>query len=58
MEGRRMAIKVGEVRMWLQGLSDEDLIAVDDGGLALVVVGRESYIEVGGIPDEQESDEA
>ncbi len=48
-----MAISKQELLHWVSSLRDEDSVAVDDGGLALVVVGEESvYLEVGGIPEE------
>jgi hypothetical protein len=46
-----MAMTKTEVIDWLQSLDDDDLVAIDDGGLALVLVGNEDcYCEVGGVP--------
>ena len=52
-----MAISIGELREWLDTLSDEASIAVDDGGLALVEVGGDTYLEVGGLPLDDETEE-
>ncbi len=46
-----------EVLDWLNTLPDDCDIAIDDGGLALVVVNRgewaeTAYCEVGGVPEE------
>lgn len=50
-----MAMTVKEIREWLNSLAADELVAVDDGGLTLVVVGDERvYCEVGGIPEEEE----
>jgi hypothetical protein len=40
-----------EVEEWLESLNPDDPVAIDDGGLKLVVIGREdeAYLEVGGI---------
>jgi hypothetical protein len=51
-----MAIGVGELREWLKGRDEADEVAIDDGGLALVIVGNDAYIEVGGMPDEEEDE--
>lgn len=46
-----MAIKVRELLAWVLKQDLDALIATDDGGLSLIVVGRpEVYIEVGGVP--------
>lgn len=50
-----MAMTKGEIRSWLDSISDDDeeLISIDDGGLTLVCVNAPSiYIEVGGIPED------
>jgi hypothetical protein len=55
-------ISIRELKDWLEQLNDEDGIAIDDGGLTLVVFTEGettrpdgNYIEVGGIPlDEEE----
>jgi hypothetical protein len=57
-----MAINKLELVQWLKTLHDTDLIAVDDGGLTLVALdsgGMDSgaYLEIGGMPDEQDEDE-
>lgn len=48
-----MATKVSELKEWLSAIVDEKTIAVDEGGLTLVVKGERSYFEIGGIPDEE-----
>lgn len=61
-EEEGMAVTVGELREWLSIITDEKHIAVDDGGLALVIVESamdseatesqdfEESFEIGGIP--------
>lgn len=52
-----MAMSVGEVREWLETVSKDAEVAVDDGGLTLVVVGNpQIYCEIGGIPEEVDND--
>lgn len=49
-----MAMSVEEIREWLDTLNENDLVGVDDGGLALRVVGDdESYCEIGGMPEDE-----
>ena len=45
-------MRAREVQEWLEPLNPDDRVAIDEGGLTLVVVGREdkAYLEVGGIP--------
>lgn len=46
-----MAMLASEVLAWVQTIDPNDSIAVDDGGLSLVVVeDQEDYLEVGGVP--------
>ena len=51
-----MASTKAELTNWLATFKDEDLIAIDEGGLALVLVGQENeaYLEIGGIPEDEE----
>ena len=50
-----MTMEVREIKEWLDTLSDDDVVGIDDGGLCLQVVGDpEPYLEVGGMPDEIE----
>ena len=47
-----MAATCGEIMEWLETLNDDDLVAIDDGGLCLCVVDDpDVYLEVGGIPE-------
>lgn len=52
-----MAATVKELKEWLDGLPDNKLVAIDDGGLALVIQepGKDCsawpYFEMGGIRD-------
>jgi hypothetical protein len=49
-----MAISKQELKNWVDSIRDEDDIAIDDGGLALVVVGEDDiYLEIGGAPEGQ-----
>ncbi len=48
---------VKEVKDWLSVMPDDSCVAVDEGGLTLVMVGNEGvYLEVGGVPEEDEND--
>lgn len=51
-----MAMTVGEVKEWLNSLDDDDLVGIDDGGLALVSVNNpeDIFIEIGGVPEEED----
>ena len=49
----KMAMQKEELKDWIDSVPDGTLIAVDDGGLSLVVVdNQEIYCEVGGIPED------
>ena len=54
---------VKEVTEWLDNISDDNHIAVDEGGLTLVEVESfakgeyYNYIEVGGTPEDDDDDE-
>jgi hypothetical protein len=45
-------MRAKEVQEWVASFDSDDAVAIDDGGLTLVVVGREdeAHLEVGGIP--------
>ena len=44
-------MNAGQVREWLAGLNDDTDVAIDDGGLILVLVDNpDVYLEVGGVP--------
>jgi len=45
-------MRAKQVQEWVALLNPDDAVAIDEGGLTLVVVGREdeAYLEVGGIP--------
>jgi hypothetical protein len=50
-----MAMPAQDILEWLESFEDGDLIAIDEGGLALVGLTpsgapTRAYIEVGGIP--------
>ena len=50
-----MAASAKDIREWLESFEDCDLIAIDEGGLALVGLTQSgapttAYIEVGGVP--------
>jgi hypothetical protein len=55
-----MAMTVREIRAWLDSLAPEARVGVDEGGLILAVVGNvdDEYLEVGGIPEEDEQPRA
>ncbi len=45
-----------ELQDWLGTLNDGDMVGIDDGGLTIVVAGSDAYLEVGGIPEEEEAE--
>ena len=47
-----MAATVKELREWLADLNDRDEVGIDDGGLTLVVEGKENYYEIGVLQSE------
>jgi len=52
-----MAMFVSELKRWLNTLNDDDVIGVDEGGLCLQVDGDPGiYYEIGGLPDDNETD--
>lgn len=51
----KMAISAKEVIRWLRTLDQDAEIAIDDGGLTLVEIDGEAYLEVGGFPDPDEA---
>lgn len=46
-----MAMTAKKVKEWLATIDDEKMVAIDEGGLTLVVKGERSYLEIGGIPE-------
>ena len=50
-----MSITKQELQDWLATLPEGAEVAVDEGGLTLVEVGQDAYVEVGGIPDGEET---
>jgi len=53
-----MAMTKQEIIEWLDSLEDDDLVYIDDGGLALCVVGMEGvYIEVGGYTEDEDEED-
>lgn len=53
-------ISVKQLREWLDTLKDDSSIGIDDGGLTLYEVQdeepTEAYIEVGGLPEEEDGE--
>ena len=48
-------LRVAELQRWLGTLPKDSQVAVDEGGLTLVVVGDQGvYLELGGVPDDAE----
>ena len=46
-----------DLMAWLASIPDHDLIGIDDGGLMLVhYEDQDNYLELGGIPEEDEDD--
>ena len=54
-------LKIAVLRDWLQSIAADEgeEVAIDEGGLTLVVVGNSGvYIEVGGEPVDEDEEEA
>lgn len=48
-------IKAGVLKAWLASIDDESNVAIDKGGLTMVLVGTsQAYIEIGGEPEKEE----
>lgn len=53
-----MAMMVKEIKDWLESLDNGDFVGINDGGLCLEAVGdRNIYLEIGGIPQDEEGEE-
>ena len=52
-----MAMVAKEVKEWIATIGDGDMMAIDDGGLTIVVKGQRSYCEIGGIPLKEGTEE-
>lgn len=45
-----MAMTVRELKDWLKSLKDDDLVGIDEGGLAIQVqYNNDVYLEIGGV---------
>ena len=42
-----------EISAWLETLPEGAEVGIDDGGLCLLVLGSEEYLEVGGLPEDK-----
>ena len=51
-----MAMNASELIEWLQSLSPDAAVAIDDGGLTLVEVDGDAWCEVGGVPEDEKSE--
>ncbi|MFC5862068.1 hypothetical protein ACFPT7_07170 [Acidicapsa dinghuensis] len=49
-----MAIGAAELRRWIESLPEASEVAIDEGGLTLIEIGGDAYLEVGGVPLENE----
>jgi hypothetical protein len=57
-----MTMPTKDIREWLASFEDGDLIAIDEGGLALVGLTLSgapttAYIEVGGVPSAEDREQ-
>lgn len=54
-----MATTVKELREWLKRFDENELVAIDEGGLTLEAYEEDSdvYLEIGGWPLEEDDDE-
>ena len=48
-----MAEKIKDIIAWLMTLPENELVGIDEGGLALEPVHTDAYFEIGGMPEEQ-----
>jgi len=61
-----MSMIARSIKIWINSLPDDVYVGVDDGGLTLVVedgyrlpvMGPKPYLEIGGIPEDNEEDES
>lgn len=51
-----MSLQKQEIVLWLDTLSDDALVGVDDGGLALRDEGSNAYLEIGGLSNSKDPD--
>jgi len=50
-----MAERIEDVIFWLQECCEAgQTVAVDEGGLTLVIVETGEYLEIGGVPEDEE----
>ena len=49
-------MQVKEIKQWLNTLDESEWIGIGEGGLTLETEDGEAYLEVGGLPDEEEID--
>ena len=49
-----MAMPAHEVASWIKTLKKDDMIGIDEGGLVLCVAGSVAYLEIGGMPREDD----
>jgi hypothetical protein len=43
-----------DVRAWLDTLPEDAEVGIDDGGLCLQMHGSTAYLEIGGLPEEDQ----
>jgi hypothetical protein len=48
-----MAMIVSEIKEWLESLPPGALVGIEEGGLSLQQIGGEAYLEIGGIPEDE-----
>jgi hypothetical protein len=46
-----------DVRDWLNTLPEDAVIGIDEGGLSLQMLGGEEYLELGGLPEDENEEE-
>lgn len=53
-----MSISAKDLKKWINSIPDGTPVGIDDGGLTLQVVGNSDvYLEVGGLPQEDDPDQ-
>lgn len=52
-----MALEVELIKEWLNALPNGARVGIDDGGLQLQTIDGQNWLEVGGLPTDEEEDD-
>jgi len=53
-----MSIRADEIKTWINCFADDEMIAIDEAGMTLVSRGLDDELVIGGIPDDEDWDNA